>query len=231
MSVYSYVFLLYLYLKNYILWDITTYILAKFKPSLACSRPAEIEAIWSSETSGDFHWNTKHYIPEDRTFQDHKCENLKSKISFGNTCVYQISRIPAVRVYAVSSLNEIFLPSSLFIVSNALVVTSFFYLSRRASPSCALRNHMYTVSILPLSVFSQLMIHYTCSYILALNSMQCSHSTMFIFVSVLKHLSNTQCKELIFMCLTVALFCDTKGEIGEPGFEILLYTLHSIPSH
>jgi hypothetical protein len=87
-----------------------------------------MEAIWSSETSGDFHWNTKRYIPEDTTFQDHKCENLKSNkisISFGSACVSQSSRILAVSLHAVFSLNEI-LSSTLFVVSNVLVVASFF---------------------------------------------------------------------------------------------------------
>jgi hypothetical protein len=90
MSVYFYVFLLYL-LKTYILWDITPYIPAKIKPDFAYSRPGKMEAIWSSETSADFYWNTKHHIPEDRTFQEHKCESLKLNnipISFGDSCVY-----------------------------------------------------------------------------------------------------------------------------------------------
>jgi hypothetical protein len=91
LSVYSYVFLLFFYLNSYILWDITSYMPAKIKPSLAYCRPGKMEVTCSSETSGDFHCNTKHYISEDRKFQDHTCKNLKSNnisISFGSTCMH-----------------------------------------------------------------------------------------------------------------------------------------------
>jgi hypothetical protein len=36
-----------------------------------------MEATYSSETSVDFQRNTRRYIPEDRTFRNHRCENLK----------------------------------------------------------------------------------------------------------------------------------------------------------
>jgi hypothetical protein len=40
-----------------------------------------MEGKCSSETSVDFQWTTQHYIPEDRTLQNHCCENLKSYIN------------------------------------------------------------------------------------------------------------------------------------------------------
>jgi hypothetical protein len=38
----------------------------------------KMEGICSSETLVEFHRTTKRYIPEDRTFEIHPCENLKS---------------------------------------------------------------------------------------------------------------------------------------------------------
>jgi hypothetical protein len=38
----------------------------------------KMEATYSSETSDDLQWSTWHYITEDRTFHNHRCENLKS---------------------------------------------------------------------------------------------------------------------------------------------------------
>jgi hypothetical protein len=37
-----------------------------------------MEAVCSSETLVDFHRTTWHYIPEDNTLDNHRCENLKS---------------------------------------------------------------------------------------------------------------------------------------------------------
>jgi hypothetical protein len=37
-----------------------------------------MEAICSSESSVDFHWTIRRYIPEDRTLHIFRCENLKS---------------------------------------------------------------------------------------------------------------------------------------------------------
>jgi hypothetical protein len=37
-----------------------------------------MEAIYSSETSVDFQQATRRCIPEDSTFHNHRCENLKS---------------------------------------------------------------------------------------------------------------------------------------------------------
>jgi hypothetical protein len=37
-----------------------------------------MEATFSIETPADFQRTTRHYIPEDRTLNDHSCENLKS---------------------------------------------------------------------------------------------------------------------------------------------------------
>jgi uncharacterized membrane protein YciS (DUF1049 family) len=38
----------------------------------------KMEAIFSSETSVDFHQTTRRYIPEDGTLHNHRCDNLKS---------------------------------------------------------------------------------------------------------------------------------------------------------
>jgi hypothetical protein len=46
--------------------------------ALAYSSTLKMEATFSSETSVDFQPTTRRYIPEDRTFQCHRCENLKS---------------------------------------------------------------------------------------------------------------------------------------------------------
>jgi hypothetical protein len=48
---------------------------------LACSSTLEREVTWSSETLVDFQRTTLHYIPEDRTLHNHRCENLKSYLS------------------------------------------------------------------------------------------------------------------------------------------------------
>jgi hypothetical protein len=40
-----------------------------------------MEAICSSETSGDTQCTTRRYIPEDGTLHNHRCENLKSYIA------------------------------------------------------------------------------------------------------------------------------------------------------
>jgi hypothetical protein len=40
----------------------------------------KMQAICSSETLVDFQWNTRRYIPEDSTFHNHRCEDLKSYI-------------------------------------------------------------------------------------------------------------------------------------------------------
>jgi hypothetical protein len=37
-----------------------------------------METICSTETSVDFQQTTRHYIPEDSTLYNHRCENLKS---------------------------------------------------------------------------------------------------------------------------------------------------------
>jgi hypothetical protein len=47
---------------------------------VSCSTYSSIlnmEAICSSETSVDFQWTTRRYIPEDRTLHNHRFENLK----------------------------------------------------------------------------------------------------------------------------------------------------------
>jgi hypothetical protein len=46
---------------------------------VAYSLTLKMEAIYFSEMVVDFHYTTQHYIPEDRTFHSHCCENLKSK--------------------------------------------------------------------------------------------------------------------------------------------------------
>jgi hypothetical protein len=53
-----------------------------------CSSTLKIEATNFSETSVDFQWATRCYIPEDRTPHNHRCENLKPYMSFG-TCTMQ----------------------------------------------------------------------------------------------------------------------------------------------
>jgi hypothetical protein len=45
---------------------------------LAYSSALKMEATCSSETSVDFHRNTRRYISEDITIHNHRCENLKS---------------------------------------------------------------------------------------------------------------------------------------------------------
>jgi hypothetical protein len=49
---------------------------------LAYSSTLKMEAICSSETSVDVHRNARRYIPEDRALHNHRCNNLKSSISF-----------------------------------------------------------------------------------------------------------------------------------------------------
>jgi hypothetical protein len=62
---------------------------------LSCSSTLEMEAIYSSETSVDFHRTVWNYILEDTTLHSHRCENLKSIFSsvFPATFLKQISPI------------------------------------------------------------------------------------------------------------------------------------------
>jgi hypothetical protein len=45
---------------------------------LTYSLALNMDAIYSSETSVDFHRTTQRYISEDTTLHNHRCENLKS---------------------------------------------------------------------------------------------------------------------------------------------------------
>jgi hypothetical protein len=50
---------------------------------LSVSRKLKITVFWIySETSVDFQRTTRRNLPEDRTFHNHRCENLKSRKSF-----------------------------------------------------------------------------------------------------------------------------------------------------
>jgi hypothetical protein len=76
--------------KSSIFWDITLCGLLKVNRCfqgtysallvsyLTYSLTLKMEATCSSEISADFQWTTWHYIPEDRTFHNHHCENPKS---------------------------------------------------------------------------------------------------------------------------------------------------------
>jgi hypothetical protein len=44
----------------------------------AYSSTLKMEATCSPKMSGDFQWTIWHYIPEERTFHNHHCDNLKS---------------------------------------------------------------------------------------------------------------------------------------------------------
>jgi hypothetical protein len=44
----------------------------------AYSSTLKMETICSSETSVDFQWTTRHYIPDDSAFCNHRCEKLSS---------------------------------------------------------------------------------------------------------------------------------------------------------
>jgi hypothetical protein len=52
---------------------------------LAYFSTLKMEAKWFSETSVGFQWTTQPYIPEDGTFHNHHCENLKSYSYIGAT--------------------------------------------------------------------------------------------------------------------------------------------------
>jgi hypothetical protein len=41
-----------------------------------------MEAMYASKMSIDFEWTTWCYIPEDKTFHDHCCQNLELYVSF-----------------------------------------------------------------------------------------------------------------------------------------------------
>jgi hypothetical protein len=58
---------------------------------LAYSSTLKMKATCSSETSVDFQRTTQRYIPEKRTFQGHRCENIKFcefKFPCRPVCVY-----------------------------------------------------------------------------------------------------------------------------------------------
>jgi hypothetical protein len=48
-----------------------------------------MEAVYSSETSVDFHQKIWHYIPEDGKFHGHRCDNLKSDLICTVRCKIQ----------------------------------------------------------------------------------------------------------------------------------------------
>jgi hypothetical protein len=43
--------------------------------SIATCSILKMEVTFSSETSVDFQWTTRRYIPEDRSVHNHRCEN------------------------------------------------------------------------------------------------------------------------------------------------------------
>jgi hypothetical protein len=51
---------------------------------LACTSTLKVEAICSSEVLVDFQWITWHFIPEDSTLHNHRCEHLKKFTSVPN---------------------------------------------------------------------------------------------------------------------------------------------------
>jgi hypothetical protein len=51
-----------------------------------------MEAIRSSETSGTTHRTTRRHIPEEDTFQNHRCENLKS---YNNATAFESNKLIA----------------------------------------------------------------------------------------------------------------------------------------
>jgi hypothetical protein len=55
----------------------------------------QTRAIYSSETSVEFHWTTQRYISEDSTLHNHRCENLKSYIilTFTSTSTWNVIEI------------------------------------------------------------------------------------------------------------------------------------------
>jgi hypothetical protein len=55
---------------------------SKQQALMAYSLTLKMEATCSSKTSVDFQWTILHYIPEDRTLDNHSCENLKFHVSF-----------------------------------------------------------------------------------------------------------------------------------------------------
>jgi hypothetical protein len=60
---------------------------------MAYSSNLKMEATCSFETSVDFQWTTRRYIPEDRTLCDHRRENLKSyTYNVGSITTYTMYR-------------------------------------------------------------------------------------------------------------------------------------------
>jgi hypothetical protein len=54
--------------------------------------------IWSSDTSVDFQWNTRRYVPEGSTLHEHRCENSR-EIHFELQFVYKFRRNLWITVY------------------------------------------------------------------------------------------------------------------------------------
>jgi hypothetical protein len=51
---------------------------------LACSSTWKLEATCLYETSVDFQWTTRRYIPKDRTLHNHRCDDMQSHPFFAN---------------------------------------------------------------------------------------------------------------------------------------------------
>jgi hypothetical protein len=52
------------------------------------SSTLKTEATCSSETSVDFQWTKRRYIPDDTSLHNNRCENLKADISFENVAMF-----------------------------------------------------------------------------------------------------------------------------------------------
>jgi hypothetical protein len=102
-------------LKCTIFWDITPCSLLKIDRRfggglclppdftlVSCSvysSTLKMEATWSSEASVGFQRTSRHYIPEDRTLHNHRCENLKSYIS-SSVLPFMFSFLFQFRIYS-----------------------------------------------------------------------------------------------------------------------------------
>jgi hypothetical protein len=79
-----------------------------------------MEATCSSETSVDFEWTTRHYIPEDRTAHKHCCKNFKPYME--KVSVFHTNRSTFADGRAIMASTTTLIPYSSFSVVHRFIV-------------------------------------------------------------------------------------------------------------
>jgi hypothetical protein len=76
-----------------------------------------MEAMWSSETTVNFHRTTQRYVPEDGTLHNHRCEELKSRKDIGNIFVLRVAFYDGCVIHIHLRIHRRFKRIQIFMVS------------------------------------------------------------------------------------------------------------------